>query len=169
MECVEGKEKPISDGRDASEKGFILSLPRLHYALSLALHLSFFFFFSFLISFSPLFLILPLSGCRDSDEPGCESPRCDPSPRAQPSPSSTLFTCSCGTDFCNANYSHLPPLGSPGTPGSQGPQAISGNPWGAEPGWRLGPQLGEVEPGPVLTLPPSQASLLLALKSWLPW
>ncbi|XP_054574416.1 anti-Muellerian hormone type-2 receptor isoform X1 [Eptesicus fuscus] len=67
-----------------------------------------------------------MQGCRDSDEPGCESPRCDPSPRAQPSPSSTLFTCSCGTDFCNANYSHLPLLGSPGTPGSQGPQAISG-------------------------------------------
>ncbi|XP_005869335.2 PREDICTED: anti-Muellerian hormone type-2 receptor isoform X1 [Myotis brandtii] len=67
-----------------------------------------------------------MQGCRDSDEPGCESPRCDPSPRAQPSPSSTLFTCSCGTDFCNANYSHLPPLGSPGTPGSQGPQAIAG-------------------------------------------
>lgn len=59
MECVEGKEKPISDGRDASERGFILSLPRLRYALSLALHLSFFFFFSFLIPFSPLFLILP--------------------------------------------------------------------------------------------------------------
>ncbi|XP_045040189.2 anti-Muellerian hormone type-2 receptor [Desmodus rotundus] len=67
-----------------------------------------------------------MQGCRDSDEPGCDSPRCDPSPRAQPSPSSTLFTCSCGTDFCNANYSHLPPLESPGTPGSQGSQAISG-------------------------------------------
>nr|XP_019580016.1 PREDICTED: anti-Muellerian hormone type-2 receptor isoform X2 [Rhinolophus sinicus] len=67
-----------------------------------------------------------MQGCRDSDEPGCESPHCDPSPRAQPSPSSTLFTCSCGTDFCNANYSQLPPLGSPGTPGSQGPQAIPG-------------------------------------------
>ncbi|XP_066110969.1 anti-Muellerian hormone type-2 receptor isoform X1 [Saccopteryx bilineata] len=67
-----------------------------------------------------------MQGCRDSDEPGCESPRCDPSPRAQPSPSSILFTCSCGTDFCNANYSHLPPLGSPETPGFQGPQAIAG-------------------------------------------
>ncbi|KAB0358910.1 hypothetical protein FD754_003066 [Muntiacus muntjak] len=67
-----------------------------------------------------------MQGCRDSDEPGCESPRCDPSPRAQPRPSSTLFTCSCGADFCNANYSHLPPLGSPGTPGSKGPQAIPG-------------------------------------------
>ncbi|XP_036108464.1 anti-Muellerian hormone type-2 receptor isoform X2 [Molossus molossus] len=67
-----------------------------------------------------------MQGCRDSDEPGCESPHCDPSPRAQPSSSSILFTCSCGTDFCNANYSHLPPLGSPGTPGSQGPQVISG-------------------------------------------
>lgn len=59
MECVEGKEKPVPDGRDASEKGFIFSLPRLHYALSLALHLSFFFFFSFLTPSSPLFLIPP--------------------------------------------------------------------------------------------------------------
>uniref|UniRef100_A0AC11C7B9 Anti-Mullerian hormone receptor type 2 n=1 Tax=Ovis aries TaxID=9940 RepID=A0AC11C7B9_SHEEP len=67
-----------------------------------------------------------MQGCRDSDEPGCESPRCDPSPRAHPRPSSTLFTCSCGADFCNANYSHLPPLGSPGTPGLEGPQAIPG-------------------------------------------
>ncbi|XP_073738026.1 anti-Muellerian hormone type-2 receptor isoform X3 [Callorhinus ursinus] len=64
------------------------------------------------------------SGCRDSDEPDCESPHCDLSPRAHPSPRSTLFTCSCGTDFCNANYSHLPPPGSPGTSGSQGPQAV---------------------------------------------
>nr|XP_012619100.1 anti-Muellerian hormone type-2 receptor isoform X1 [Microcebus murinus] len=67
-----------------------------------------------------------MQGCRDSDEPGCESLYCDPSPRAHPSPGSTLFTCSCGTDFCNANYSHLPPPGSPGTPGSQGPQASPG-------------------------------------------
>nr|XP_044612210.1 anti-Muellerian hormone type-2 receptor isoform X7 [Equus asinus] len=67
-----------------------------------------------------------MQGCRDSDEPGCESPDCDPSPRAHPSPSSTLFTCSCGTDFCNANYSHLPPPGSPGTLGSQGLQAVAG-------------------------------------------
>ncbi|XP_057413282.1 anti-Muellerian hormone type-2 receptor isoform X2 [Balaenoptera acutorostrata] len=67
-----------------------------------------------------------MQGCRDSDEPGCESPHCDPSPRAHPSPSFTLFTCSCGTDFCNANYSHLSRLGSPGTPGSQGPKAIPG-------------------------------------------
>uniref|UniRef100_A0A8C9A485 receptor protein serine/threonine kinase n=1 Tax=Prolemur simus TaxID=1328070 RepID=A0A8C9A485_PROSS len=67
-----------------------------------------------------------MQGCRDSDEPGCESLHCDPSPRAHPSPGSTLFTCSCGTDFCNANYSHLPPPGSPGTPGSQGPQASPG-------------------------------------------
>ncbi|XP_020946602.1 anti-Muellerian hormone type-2 receptor isoform X2 [Sus scrofa] len=67
-----------------------------------------------------------MQGCRDSDEPGCESPHCDPSPRAHPSPVSTLFTCSCGTDFCNANYSHLPPPGSPGTPASQGPQAVPG-------------------------------------------
>ncbi|XP_054383975.1 anti-Muellerian hormone type-2 receptor isoform X10 [Pongo abelii] len=67
-----------------------------------------------------------MQGCRDSDEPGCESLHCDPSPRAHPSPGSTLFTCSCGTDFCNANYSHLPPPGSPGTPGSQGPQAAPG-------------------------------------------
>ncbi|XP_036771136.1 anti-Muellerian hormone type-2 receptor isoform X1 [Manis pentadactyla] len=67
-----------------------------------------------------------MQGCRDSDEPGCESPYCDPSPRAHPSPVSTLFTCSCGTDFCNANYSQLPPPGGPGTPGSQGPQAVPG-------------------------------------------
>uniref|UniRef100_G3TK14 Anti-Muellerian hormone type-2 receptor n=1 Tax=Loxodonta africana TaxID=9785 RepID=G3TK14_LOXAF len=67
-----------------------------------------------------------MQGCRDSDEPGCESPHCDPTPRAHPSPGSILFTCSCGTDFCNANYSHLPPLGSPGTPGSQGPQTAPG-------------------------------------------
>ncbi|XP_077725993.1 anti-Muellerian hormone type-2 receptor isoform X4 [Canis aureus] len=67
-----------------------------------------------------------MQGCRDSDEPDCESPHCDLSPRAHPSPGSTLFTCSCGTDFCNANYSHLPPPGNPGTPGSQGPQAIPG-------------------------------------------
>ncbi|XP_037584943.1 anti-Muellerian hormone type-2 receptor [Cebus imitator] len=67
-----------------------------------------------------------MQGCRDSDEPGCESLHCDPSPRAHPSPGSTLFTCSCGTDFCNANYSHLPPPGSPGTPDSQGPQVTPG-------------------------------------------
>nr|XP_058936651.1 transcription factor Sp1 isoform X3 [Kogia breviceps] len=67
-----------------------------------------------------------MQGCRDSDEPGCESPHCDPRPRAHPSPSFTLFTCSCGTDFCNANYSHLPHLGSPGTPSFQGPKAIPG-------------------------------------------
>ncbi|XP_053410372.1 anti-Muellerian hormone type-2 receptor isoform X1 [Nycticebus coucang] len=67
-----------------------------------------------------------MQGCRDSDEPGCEALHCDPTPRAHPSPGSTLFTCSCGTDFCNANYSHLPPLGSPGTPGAQGPQASPG-------------------------------------------
>uniref|UniRef100_A0A8C5VXL1 receptor protein serine/threonine kinase n=1 Tax=Microcebus murinus TaxID=30608 RepID=A0A8C5VXL1_MICMU len=72
-----------------------------------------------------------MQGCRDSDEPGCESLYCDPSPRAHPSPGSTLFTCSCGTDFCNANYSHLPPPGSPGTPGSQGPQASPGRAAGA--------------------------------------
>ncbi|KAM9228981.1 anti-Muellerian hormone type-2 receptor [Dugong dugon] len=67
-----------------------------------------------------------MQGCRDSDEPGCESPHCDPTPRAHPSPGSILFTCSCGTDFCNANYSHLPPPGTPRTPGSQGPQTVSG-------------------------------------------
>ncbi|CAD7681627.1 unnamed protein product [Nyctereutes procyonoides] len=67
-----------------------------------------------------------MQGCRDSDEPDCESPHCDLNPRAHPSPGSTLFTCSCGTDFCNANYSRLPPPGNPGTPGSQGPQAIPG-------------------------------------------
>ncbi|KAG8518329.1 Anti-Muellerian hormone type-2 receptor [Galemys pyrenaicus] len=67
-----------------------------------------------------------MQGCRDSDEPGCESPHCDLSLRAHPSPGSTLFTCSCGNDLCNANYSHLPPLGSSGTPGSQDPQAAPG-------------------------------------------
>ncbi|XP_037370742.1 anti-Muellerian hormone type-2 receptor isoform X2 [Talpa occidentalis] len=67
-----------------------------------------------------------MQGCRDSDEPGCESPQCNLSLRAHPSPGSTLFTCSCGNDLCNANYSHLPPLGSPGTPGPQGPQAAPG-------------------------------------------
>ncbi|XP_037700912.1 LOW QUALITY PROTEIN: anti-Muellerian hormone type-2 receptor [Choloepus didactylus] len=67
-----------------------------------------------------------MQGCRDSDEPGCESPHCDPSPRAHPGPGSTLFTCSCGTDFCNANYSHLSPPGSPGTTSYQRPQAASG-------------------------------------------
>uniref|UniRef100_H0XL93 Anti-Muellerian hormone type-2 receptor n=1 Tax=Otolemur garnettii TaxID=30611 RepID=H0XL93_OTOGA len=67
-----------------------------------------------------------MQGCRDSDEPGCEALHCEPTPRAHPSPGSTLFTCSCGTDFCNANYSHLPPPGSPGTPGAQGPQASPG-------------------------------------------
>ncbi|XP_021542448.1 anti-Muellerian hormone type-2 receptor isoform X3 [Neomonachus schauinslandi] len=67
-----------------------------------------------------------MQGCRDSDEPDCESPHCDLSPRAHPSPRSTLFTCSCGTDFCNANYSHLPPPGSPGTSGSQGPPPVPG-------------------------------------------
>lgn len=100
-----GKEKAVRDGRDT------LCVPRPIHTLSLP--------------FSP-----PnpsVSGCRDSDEPGCESPRCDPSPRAHPRPSSTLFTCSCGADFCNANYSHLPPLGSPGTPGLEGPQAIPGS------------------------------------------
>ncbi|XP_004872806.2 anti-Muellerian hormone type-2 receptor isoform X3 [Heterocephalus glaber] len=67
-----------------------------------------------------------MQGCRDSDEPGCESLHCDPRPRAHSSPGSTLFTCSCGTDFCNANYSHLPPPGSLGAPGFQGPQADPG-------------------------------------------
>ncbi|XP_042638082.1 anti-Muellerian hormone type-2 receptor [Orycteropus afer afer] len=67
-----------------------------------------------------------MQGCRDSDEPGCESPDCDPTPRAHPSPGSILFTCSCGTDFCNANYSHLPPPGSAGTPSHQGPHTTSG-------------------------------------------
>ena len=85
---------------------------------------------SFSLSLAPFLSSSPNpipSGCRDSDEPGCESPHCDPSPRAHPSPSFTLFTCSCGTDFCNANYSHLSRLGSPGTPGSQGPKAIPGS------------------------------------------
>ncbi|XP_021039210.1 anti-Muellerian hormone type-2 receptor [Mus caroli] len=69
-----------------------------------------------------------MQGCRDSDEPGCESLHCDPVPRAHPNPSSTLFTCSCGTDFCNANYSHLPPSGNQGAPGLQEPQATPGGP-----------------------------------------
>ncbi|XP_006520357.1 anti-Muellerian hormone type-2 receptor isoform X1 [Mus musculus] len=69
-----------------------------------------------------------MQGCRDSDEPGCESLHCDPVPRAHPNPSSTLFTCSCGTDFCNANYSHLPPSGNQGAPGPQEPQATPGGP-----------------------------------------
>ncbi|KAM4839755.1 LOW QUALITY PROTEIN: anti-Muellerian hormone type-2 receptor, partial [Urocitellus parryii] len=67
-----------------------------------------------------------MQGCRDSDEPGCESLHCDLSPRAHPSPGSTLFTCSCGTDFCNANYSHLPSPGNLGVPGPQGTQATPG-------------------------------------------
>ncbi|XP_040609674.1 LOW QUALITY PROTEIN: anti-Muellerian hormone type-2 receptor [Mesocricetus auratus] len=69
-----------------------------------------------------------MQGCRDSDEPGCESLHCDPVPRAHPSPSSTLLTCSCGSDFCNANYSHLPPPGNQGTPGPQDPQPTTGGP-----------------------------------------
>ncbi|XP_052605048.1 anti-Muellerian hormone type-2 receptor isoform X3 [Peromyscus californicus insignis] len=69
-----------------------------------------------------------MQGCRDSDEPGCESLHCDPMPRAHPSPSSTLFTCSCSTDFCNANYSLLPPSGNQGAPGPQGPQPTPGGP-----------------------------------------
>ncbi|XP_013014595.1 anti-Muellerian hormone type-2 receptor isoform X3 [Cavia porcellus] len=60
-----------------------------------------------------------MQGCRDSDEPGCESLHCDPRPRAHSGPGFTLFTCSCGADLCNANYSHLPPPGSLGAPGSQ--------------------------------------------------
>ncbi|XP_013376415.1 PREDICTED: anti-Muellerian hormone type-2 receptor isoform X4 [Chinchilla lanigera] len=65
-----------------------------------------------------------MQGCRDSDEQGCESLHCDPRPRAHASPGSTLFTCSCGTDFCNANYSHLPPPGSLGAPGAQAAPAL---------------------------------------------
>nr|XP_005571068.1 anti-Muellerian hormone type-2 receptor isoform X1 [Macaca fascicularis] len=109
-----GKEKPMRDGRDASDREGIY--PLFPHAIVLS-------------PFSPFLSSSPNptpSGCRDSDEPGCESLHCDPSPRAHPSPGSTLFTCSCGTDFCNANYSHLPPPGSPGTPGSQGPQAAPG-------------------------------------------
>ncbi|XP_042554995.1 anti-Muellerian hormone type-2 receptor isoform X1 [Dipodomys spectabilis] len=67
-----------------------------------------------------------MQGCQDSDEAGCVSFHCDPSPRAQPSPGSTLFTCSCGTDFCNANYSHLPLPESLGAAGPEGPQAVPG-------------------------------------------
>ncbi|XP_060049460.1 anti-Muellerian hormone type-2 receptor isoform X3 [Erinaceus europaeus] len=67
-----------------------------------------------------------MQGCQEDDEPGCDSPQCDLSPRAHPSPGSTLFTCSCGTDLCNANYSHLPPRKSPGSLDSQGPQPAPG-------------------------------------------
>lgn len=110
------------------------------------------------------------SGCRDSDEPGCESLHCDPIPRAHPRPSSTLFTCSCGTDFCNANYSHLPPSGSGGAPGDQEPQAAPGSclPQGTR-AHRGQKHRSGCEPGPVLTPPPPKLSLLLALESWLPW
>ncbi|XP_051046011.1 anti-Muellerian hormone type-2 receptor [Phodopus roborovskii] len=69
-----------------------------------------------------------MQGCRDSDEPGCESLNCDPVPRAHPSPTSTLLTCSCGSDFCNANFSHLPPSGNQGAPGPQDPQPTTGGP-----------------------------------------
>lgn len=86
MECVEGKEKPISDGRDASEKGFILSLPRLHYALFLALHLSFFFFFSFLIPFSPLFLILPYQDAETVMSQAASPPDVTQAPELSPAP-----------------------------------------------------------------------------------
>ncbi|XP_060049459.1 anti-Muellerian hormone type-2 receptor isoform X2 [Erinaceus europaeus] len=75
-----------------------------------------------------LWALLPaaVQGCQEDDEPGCDSPQCDLSPRAHPSPGSTLFTCSCGTDLCNANYSHLPPRKSPGSLDSQGPQPAPG-------------------------------------------
>jgi hypothetical protein len=99
-----------------------------------------------LCSLLPLFsfLLNPFpSGCQDSDEPGCESLHCDPSPRVHPSPGSTLFTCSCSTDFCNANYSHLPPPGNLGA-SPQGPQATPGScPLGSiGVWWGLGPRLG---------------------------
>ncbi|XP_055976083.1 anti-Muellerian hormone type-2 receptor [Sorex fumeus] len=67
-----------------------------------------------------------MQGCRDSDEPGCESPHCELSPRAQPRPTSTLFTCSCASDLCNANYSQMPAPGGPGAAGSHGPQPAPG-------------------------------------------
>ncbi|XP_054985545.1 anti-Muellerian hormone type-2 receptor isoform X1 [Sorex araneus] len=67
-----------------------------------------------------------MQGCRDSDEPGCESPDCELSPRAQPRPSSTLFTCSCASDLCNANYSQMPAPGGPGAAGAHGPQLAPG-------------------------------------------
>ncbi|XP_027714219.1 anti-Muellerian hormone type-2 receptor [Vombatus ursinus] len=70
---------------------------------------------------------LEMQGCRDSDEPGCESPQCEPARLAHPSPGSILFTCSCGTDLCNANYSHLPLPGISRTPNSQGPQSPPGD------------------------------------------
>ncbi|XP_049639452.1 anti-Muellerian hormone type-2 receptor [Suncus etruscus] len=69
-----------------------------------------------------------MQGCRDSDEPDCESPHCELSPRAQSSPSSTLFTCSCGTDLCNANYTQLPTPGGLGTASSHGLQTAPGEP-----------------------------------------
>ncbi|XP_048197761.1 anti-Muellerian hormone type-2 receptor, partial [Perognathus longimembris pacificus] len=67
-----------------------------------------------------------MQGCQDSEESGCASLHCNPSPRAQSSSGSTIFTCSCGTDFCNANYTHLPPPESLGAPGPEGPQAAPG-------------------------------------------
>lgn len=39
MGCVEGKKSP-SNGRDASEKGFLLSVLRPHYVCTLSLCLS---------------------------------------------------------------------------------------------------------------------------------
>lgn len=123
MECVEGKKSPYKMEGMALKKDLssLFSDPIMcAFHVCVCAHVCVFLFFPSSHS--------TLSGCRDSDEPGCESLHCEPSPRAQSSSSSTLFTCSCGTDFCNANYSHLPPLGSPGTPGSQGPQAIPGSP-----------------------------------------
>ncbi|XP_056654096.1 anti-Muellerian hormone type-2 receptor isoform X2 [Monodelphis domestica] len=100
---------------------------------------------------------LEMQGCRDSDEPGCESPRCEPARRAHPSPGSTLLTCSCGTDFCNANYSHLPPPGASRPPDSRGPQpppalrqwkafrASGGQPLEPEPGSGWSQELPELQ------------------------
>ena len=145
-----GKEKAVRDGRDA------FCVPRPVHTLSLP--------------FSPPPPNPSVSGCRDSDEPGCESPRCDPSPRAHPRPSSTRFTCSCGADFCNADYSHLPPLGGPGTPGLEGPQAISGSHPRCWSQVGAGAQVrGEVRtranshPTAVLSFPPPGLEKLVAL------
>lgn len=157
MECVEGKKSPYeTEGMPLIEKGVILSVPRHYYARSPPPLLS---------SCNPT-----PSGCRDSDEPDCESPHCDLSPRAHPSPRSTLFTCSCGTDFCNANYSHLPPPGSPGTPGSQDPQAVLGSHAGC---WGLvgagaqvrvrGRTRASSHPTPIPSFPPPGLEKLVAL------
>ncbi|XP_038608824.1 anti-Muellerian hormone type-2 receptor isoform X2 [Tachyglossus aculeatus] len=90
---------------------------------------------------------LKMQGCRDSDEPGCEAPRCEPAPRHPDA--STLFTCSCGSDLCNRNYSRLPPPGPPAP----------------RPGPRPGP--GPTVRAPLTTLGLSAGLLFLVLLSGL--